>query len=185
MDKKSFRKQGLASRRALTAEERSSKSAAIAAALVQTEAFQRAQNIFCYVSAPDEVHTEGILRTVLSSGKALYIPYVTDAKNGLMTAARLYDLTELREGLYGIPTVAASSLQEILPVALDLVLVPGSAFDLKKQRIGMGGGYYDRFLLNTRAYKIALAYECQMFSALPADKYDQSVDWVITESKIY
>ena len=69
--------------------------------------------------------------------------------------------------------------------AIDLVIVPGTAFDTAGHRIGMGGGFYDRFLQYTSVSKVALAYECQIFGSLPVEEHDQQVDYIFTENKIY
>lgn len=185
-EKKQMRRQGLAARRALTMEQRQEQSDAIAIKLLQTEAFQKAQTIFAYVSVEEEVHTDVILAASLAQGKTLAVPYITESAKGLMVAARLSELEDLTPGAFDILTVAKEKLEIIPAEAFDLIIVPGVAFDLEKHRIGMGGGYYDRFLADaTKAAKVALAYDCQIFPALPVEPFDRQVDYIITEKKIF
>ncbi len=185
MDKKSMRRCGLTSRRALSEEQRQDKSRLIVEKLLQSSVFQEARTVFCYVSMDDEVNTRQILQAVLETGRILAIPYITDVLRGLMKPVRLHALEDLTPGLYDIPTVPAGRLEDVRQESVDLVVVPGTAFDFAGHRIGMGGGYYDRFLAGSGAVKAALAYKCQIFSELPAEKYDQKVNYIFTEDKIY
>lgn len=185
MDKKAMRKVGLAARRALTTAERQEKSQSIQEKLLNSPVLMQAKNIFCYVSSEDEVHTEKLLQGILDAGKILLVPYITDAKAGLMEAARLKQVGDLVPGVYDIPTVPEEDKSFWAPEDIDVVIVPGSAFDAAGRRIGMGGGFYDRFLGKSPAVKVALAYDCQIFSQLPAEEYDKKVDIIFTESKIY
>ncbi len=185
MDKKAMRKAGLSARRALTAAERQAKSQAIQEKLLSNQVLSKAKSIFCYVSSEDEVHTEKLLSGILSEGKVLLVPYITDAKAGLMEAAQLRQVKELVSGVYDIPTVPEVDKCFWSPADIDVVIVPGSAFDADGRRIGMGGGFYDRFLEKSSAVKVALAYDCQMFPQIPAEEYDKKVDIIFTESKIY
>ena len=72
-----------------------------------------------------------------------------------------------------------------IPRARDFMLMPGVAFDVKRNRIGYGGGYYDKYLAySEKIYKAALAYECQIFEALPCEEHDLKPDIIITEKRI-
>ena len=69
--------------------------------------------------------------------------------------------------------------------AIDLILVPGCGFDLEGGRLGRGGGYYDRFLAGqVGVLKVGLCFECQMIDRLPTEAHDQSVDLIVTESRV-
>ena len=88
-------------------------------------------------------------------------------------------------GAFGIPEPDPARSAEIPPEELDLVLCPCTAFDGAKNRLGMGGGYYDRFLPRcSRAVKAAAAFDCQRSDQVPMDSRDQSMDLVITESQV-
>ena len=186
IDKKLLRREGLARRRSLTCELRQEKSTLVAGRLLASDIFKRAGSIFCYVSMEDEVHTEAVISAALAAGKRVSVPHVTDAAQGLMCAARLYSMDDLVPGEYGILTLPLEKVEPVLPLDIDLVIVPGSAFDRAGHRVGMGGGYYDRFLRQASgAVKAAVAYECQFFDAFAVDVYDQSVDYIFTEDTVY
>jgi 5-formyltetrahydrofolate cyclo-ligase len=70
------------------------------------------------------------------------------------------------------------------PDAFDLVIVPGLAFDHHGNRIGFGGGFYDRFLAGLRAAKVGIAYGFQQGETLPTESHDVKLDWLVTESRI-
>ena len=180
-----MRRQGLAGRRGLTASDRQLKSKLIADRLCHSQLFQQAKVIFCYVASEDEVHTLEILQKAMEDKKLLTVPYITDAAKGMMEAAVLAKIEALVPGIYDIPTVPESDKRFLSRDAIDLVIVPGTAFDTAGHRIGMGGGFYDRFLQDTSVSKVALAYECQIFDSLPVEKHDQQVDYIFTENKIY
>lgn len=186
MDKKSARRQGLAARRGLTGCQRQEKSAAVVARLLADKSFLQAGTVFCYVSVEDEVHTDEIIRKALANGKRVAVPFITDADRGMMCAARLYSVEDLTAGEYGILTVPPERVVPVAPAELDLAVVPGSAFDKAGHRIGMGGGYYDRFLRQAEgAVRIAAAYECQLFSRLAAELHDVVMDYIFTEAAVY
>ena len=185
-DKKLLRREGMARRRGLTAGQRQEKSAAIAERLIHAELFRQAESVFCYISMENEVHTEAVLEAALAAGKAVSIPYVLDKAKGLMCAAQLQDMADLVAGEYNIPTLPPEKVVPVEPAAIDLVIVPGSAFDRAGHRIGMGGGYYDRFLWQAaRAVRAAVAYECQLFDNIAADEHDQPMDYIFTEKNVY
>ena len=185
MDKKTMRHQGLAARRNLSIQQRAAKSTQIANALCNSRLFQQAKSIFCYVGSEDEVHTMQIMQMAIEQNKILSVPYITDAANGMMKAAILHKMEALVPGVYDIPTVPEDSRCFLAESTIDLVIVPGTAFDAAGHRIGMGGGFYDRFLRGTAVSKAALAYECQIFGCLPVEEHDQQVDYIFTENKIY
>ncbi len=94
-----------------------------------------------------------------------------------------YDPARLVRHRYGMLEPAAD-LPLVDPAALDVVLVPGVAFDRQGRRMGLGGGYYDRFLPTTPALRVGVAYDCSLTDELPCDERDQHVDWVITPTQI-
>lgn len=97
----------------------------------------------------------------------------------------LSHMDNLTEGIYGIRTVKAAVRRIVDPKSIDLILVPGVAFSPSGNRLGMGGGFYDAFLPRApKAFRLALAYQCQIFPAIPVGDNDVGVDMVLTESGI-
>lgn len=182
MTKKELRKEALRSRRSMTHERRVVESQAIADMLFQSDEFKQAKTVFCYVSVEEEVHTVSILQAVLNAGKNLCVPYITDSNGGIMIAAQLRSMDDLIDGAFGILTAPAYDgvIEEIRPEDIDLAIVPGVAFSAEGQRIGMGGGYYDRFLGSVSGNCIGIAYECQLYNSLPVEPHDKKVDKVLT-----
>ena len=185
-DKAAIRRLGMDARRSLGSALRREKSAVIAERLINSELFQQAESLFCYISMENEVHTEAVINAALAAGKEVSIPHVTDAAQGLMCAARLTSFADLTAGEYNIPTLVPDKVFPVAPFDIDLVIVPGSAFDRAGHRIGMGGGYYDRFLRQaTKAVRAAVAYECQLFDSIGVYVHDQSMDYIFTENTVY
>lgn len=188
MDKTTQRKYCLAQRKQLSDQQRGEESMLIGRQVLQSREYQEAKRIFCYVATPYEVATDEILIDALRQGKMVCVPYITDVANGRMVAARLTDMSQLVEGRFGIRSLAGDSLEVVEPEKLDLILAPGVAFDPHCNRIGMGGGYYDRFLVRAMSGNcrcIGLAFSCQLLPELQTAELDQKVDMVITPSNIF
>lgn len=150
--------------------------------------YHAAKTVMFYVDVRDEVRTRQALPQALQSGKRIVVPYCVDGELELFW---LEDMNELELGMYKIlepkaelRTVASKRLQ---PEDLDLVMVPGVAFDRNGGRTGHGKGYYDKLLQHARADAplIALAFECQMFEKIPAEDHDIYMDKVVTEDAVY
>mgnify|MGYP002870099056 CR=1 FL=1 len=183
-DKRELRREILRVRRSLTASYRQKASWAILARLYELEIYQQASSVMAYASMPDEVQLEELLAHSLGQGKRMGLPYVI--AKGLMGAVRLPDMESLVEGAYGIPTVSEEK-RELLPAgSFDLVLVPGVAFAEDGSRLGMGAGFYDRFLSESepQALRIALCFDCQMAEKIPMEAHDQRVETIITETRL-
>ena len=90
-----------------------------------------------FVSVEDEVHTLELMNRILSDGKRLCIPYITEPDSRIMTAALVNNLDDLVPGFWDIPTVRQDKYHEVKPDDIDLVIVPGAAFDKQGHRIGM------------------------------------------------
>jgi len=146
--------------------------------------------LLAYVSFRREVDTWEIMFAALGEGRTLALPRVEPGGRLSLRAVR-DPLHELVPGAFGIPEPAPSS-PLLEPEAVDLVLVPGVAFDRRGYRLGYGGGYYDRLLADMRspavtarrsspAVAAGLAYDFQIVDELPVGPHDQRVDLVLTE----
>ncbi len=182
-DKGALRKGILKARRSLPAEYRQRASEAIVARLLECEAYQQARAVMAYASMADEVQLQGLLEHSLKVGKLLALPYVIS--KGLMGAVWLKALEDLTEGAYGILTVAEEGREMLPPGSLDLIVVPGVAFGRDGSRLGMGAGFYDRFLSERepQARRIALCFDCQLAEEIPMEAHDQRVEAIITETR--
>ena len=181
-NKKALRASIKQKRRALSIEYRQQASRKMKAELTRLPCYQAAEYIMLYMAMQDEVQLDELIAMVLKDGKKAAIPLVTGA--GLMEAVELSDMADLVPDKYGIKTVSEEKRRLIAPDKIDLIIVPGVAFDKAGHRLGMGGGFYDRFMLRaSRAVRAALAYDCQLLAAVPAEVHDLTVDYIITEKQ--
>ena len=182
-EKGSLRKKILQARRALSLSYRQEASRAILSRLYELGIYQQAASVMAYASMQDEVQLEELLAHSLAQGKRVGLPYVIE--KGLMGAVRLPDMESLVEGAYGIPTVSEERREFLPPGSFDLIVVPGVAFGEDGSRLGMGAGFYDRFLSETepQARRIALCFDCQLADGIPMEVHDQRVEAIITETR--
>lgn len=163
-------------RESLPQEEAAMKSITILEKLMNTEGYKQAECIYCYIDFKNEVMTKPIIRRALSDGKKVAVPRI-EGSNMEFYYIDGYD--KLKAGTYGILE------PEDCPLAEDktaLLIMPGVAFDRENHRVGYGGGYYDRYLERpNQHYKIALAYEFQVFEHVPYEEFDICPDLVLTE----
>ena len=150
--------------------------------------YQAARTVLFYLDVRSEVRTRHTLPEALQSGKRIVVPYCVA---GELELFHLTSMEELSVGMYKIlePKAELRELSEkkVAPAELDLVMVPGVAFDRTGARMGHGKGYYDKLLQHARpdAPLVALAFECQMFPEIPTAAHDIFMDKIITEKGIY
>lgn len=184
MEKATIRKEVLAKQAGLSKAERKRRSSRISAKLFLCPEFKRAKVIMFYVSKEGEVDTSEMIKAALKSGKEVLVP-VTLRKERKLIPSRLIDYDkELGSGPYGIPQPKAEFIRPVEPDQIDLILVPGLAFDKSGNRLGRGAGYYDRFLLLLKVpketTKIGLAFSFQVLPSLPKKYHDLPVDKVLS-----
>jgi len=156
--------------------------------LIAQPEYVAAGTLMVYLNLPGEVRTQPYLPVITEQGKQIVIPYCLGNELELF---RLGSPSELETGMLGIPEprselrLLAEKRVEVSRV--DLIIVPGVAFDRQGARIGRGKGYYDRLLRRARpdAPAIGLAFECQLFPILPMLPHDVHVDKVITDKAVY
>jgi len=184
--KNAIRKQAHENRRAQ--QEKDSVSVTIVNRFMSLPAYQAAKTVMFYVDVRDEVRTRQALPAALSGGKRIVVPYCLDGELELFW---LENMDELELGMYRIlePKNELRTVKEkhLQPNNLDLVMVPGVAFDRMGGRTGHGKGYYDKLLQHARldAPLIALAFECQMFEKIPAESHDIYMDKIVTQDAVY
>ena len=177
------RRQYAAERKAYTEVYRTEENEAVTAHFLQSALYHNARTVMCYVSMQSEVDTHSLIKTMIRDGKTVCVPKVTD-RNGQMRAVLIRSWDDLEcVGSFGIlePSKEAMSIK---PTEIDLIVVPAIAFSRGGHRLGMGGGYYDRFLANTQAVRIGFAFSCQIKQSLPTDEWDVKMDYLVTQDGI-
>ncbi len=184
-EKEKFRKKALALRRGQAEAEILEKSGRIERGLFRLPEFRGSSLVMVYVSMKDEVRTDGIITRCLEEGKAVAVPSLGIDRSQITPSVLKEPGKELRKGAYGIREPAPEFIRPVPGSELDLVLVPGLAFDAAGGRIGFGGGYYDRFLGTLAGARVfALAFALQIFEEVPAGAGDFPVEKIITEKGV-
>jgi len=186
MNKKELRSVYIKRRDMLSENAVNSMSQAIANNLYNLDLYKNSKFIMSYVNFRSEVITEEIIRNSLNLGKNIGVPIsIPETRELLISQLKNYD-NELELGVYNILAPKKEYIRKVEPSKIDLVLVPGVAFDRKGYRIGYGGGYYDRFLskLNDNAITIALAFSIQLIEEVPKGVYDLPIDYILTEKEL-
>jgi len=181
--KRRLREQALQRRDAMAGAPRLAADEALRARLVALPAVAAAATILCFASFRSEIDTMPLIDWCLEHGIAVALPRiigprhmeafaVTDPKSDLLPGR--HDIPEPREGLALVD-----------PAVIDVVIVPGSAFDREGGRMGYGGGFYDAFLRRLRpdARRIGIGFEAQLVERVPREAHDLCVDLVVTESR--
>lgn len=184
--KEALRKQAHANRQALTNKDELSQI--ICRKFVELPEYSAARTVMFYVDVRAEVRTRHYLPTALEHGKRIVVPYCVDGELELFhlesmdeLAVGMYKILEPREELRGLPE------KKVEVRELDLIMVPGVAFDRRGARMGHGFGYYDKLLEHAKPDTplVALAFECQLFDEVPTQAHDVFMDKIITEQGVY
>jgi 5-formyltetrahydrofolate cyclo-ligase len=142
--------------------------------------FQKAQTIAAFCSIGTEIDTMPLLEEILKSGKNLYLPK-TDKTKTLIEFHPVLDLKTLIPGRFDILEPPEGAILQ--PEEIDLILVPGLAFDSRGHRLGYGQGFYDRFLkmIKPGCFTLGVAYSFQIIDKTPNIEHDIPVNAVLTE----
>ncbi len=179
--KASLRREMIAAREATPSEERAARSARIAERIMALPAFHEAKTVMLYRAVGGEASLETLIQRADPS-KRLVFPR---CKGGRMAAYAPREGAWL-SGSFGIPEPDPTRSEPVAPEEIDLVICPCVSFDAEGNRLGMGGGYYDRYLPACRnACVIAAAFETQRADAVPVQPWDRPMDAVLTEDAEY
>lgn len=151
------------------------------APLLASDAWRRAAAVGLYQALPEEAPTAMLLENAWQTGKTVFLPKITDKTAGEMEFMACAGLRELRPGPFGLLEPAGGAAAR----SVDLLVLPGLAFDRKGWRLGYGGGYYDRFLARRKGFAPLLAglcQDCQILDSLPHAAFDMPVNGLCTES---
>ena len=180
-ERKALRKALIRARNSLTPDERAEKSARAVELRAQSEAFRAARTVMIYDHVGGELSLDSLLTHPAAAGKRFCYPLCVSRTEMIAMIPGAW-----KPGAYGIREPVRELSQEIPPEALDLVVCPGTGFDPACNRMGMGGGYYDRYLPRCVNARIVLvAFEAQKVPALPVDPWDRPVEQVFTELAVY
>jgi 5-formyltetrahydrofolate cyclo-ligase len=182
MTKGELRKSLLDRLRQQKEEARRRSSEAIWRKALRLTAFRRATTVCCYVALPYEVQTRRMIEEMLERGKRVVVPVVRPRTKRLWLSEVREPDRDLAPGAFGVPEPVPSARRPVPARELDLVFVPGLAFDRRGHRLGHGHGYFDRFLARLPAATptVGLAYRFQLLDRLPADLHDRTVQTVLT-----
>lgn len=178
--KDKIRKKVLDDRFAMALEDRKARSRAIEQRLFSLPEFEAASVILFFASFQSEVDTHFMIRRALAEGKRVVLPKVK-GKELLLFEIRNFD-DDVLPGSWGIPEPERGTRVSLKDIGL--IVVPGAVFDERGNRIGYGGGYYDRMLPGYSGPTVALAYELQVLPSVPADDHDIPIKKIVTEKRV-
>lgn len=181
MDKKQdIRKEVLKKRSEMSQKEWEEKSRKIAEKVIAHPFFLECEELYCYVDYRGEVSTRLLIEQAWTSGKKVAVPKVTGSE---MNFFYIHSWNDLEKGYCGILEPRTAQLATGHHV---LVVMPGAVFDLNRNRIGYGKGFYDRFLARYPIYKrIAVAFQLQIAEQIPNDDFDIRPELIFTEEMTY
>ena len=184
LDKAQIRQEILRKRDNIPPVVRSAKNKMILERMLSLEEFKNAGIIFFFASFRTEVDTTEMIKSALSSGKRVLLPKVDKDRHELLLY-EIRDFSELAPGYMGIPEPSFQGRQMSINDA-DIVIIPGAGFDASGNRIGYGGGYYDRLLsgLQKDSPVIAPAYEEQVVDSIPSEPHDIRVQMIVTDRRV-
>lgn len=178
-DKKHIRSLIQNKRNLLSDKEISGMSLKIADYIINMKEFKEADNILTYVSFRSEVKTDYIIENAFELGKKVFVPKVI-GKN--MIFVKIESFKELTQGYMGIREPVSSDEADIKE---GFMCMPGMVFDNECNRIGYGGGFYDRYLSKDNEFiKAALCYDFQILEEIPHEPHDLKPDYVISEKRV-
>ena len=182
--KEQLRAKLLAKRRMLDKEMIAIQSDKMAEQLYMWPFYQQAKVIMLFLSMPDEPQMRNIIEHAWRYGKTVCVPHMRQ-QFGLMDAARIDSMDGLVVGRFNLMVPDPTHLSLVDPGLIDLIVVPAVTYDYDGNRLGMGAGYYDRFLPRAlQAVRIGSVWSTQIVDRVPTGQYDQPVNYLLTEDAI-
>lgn len=181
MTKQQIRAEIGARRKALDPRRVADASASIIGRFQTLEAFRTSETVALYKAIGGEVILEALFSECWTLGKRTCIP-VFNPSLKIYEFAEITPDTPFKTGHYGIQEPIG--VEPVSVEKINLMVVPGVAFDRKGNRLGRGGGYYDRLLAGFGGISAAVAFDFQLFPEIPREPHDRPVDFIVTETKI-
>lgn len=179
--KRALRKRVLAARDALGPAEREARSAALRERVLSLPLWKRARTVHLFAPFGSEVDTVPLIRALLAEKRRALLPRVAPGR--VLEHCLVESEEDLAPGAYAIPEPGRHCV-EVEPDEVDLVLVPGVAFDRSGGRLGYGGGFYDAFLGACPAPRVALAFALQIVPVVPREGHDLLVHALVTDEEL-
>lgn len=158
------------------------KSARACKLFLESDLYKNAKVLMLYMPLGNETDTREIINKAFADGKKVVFP-VTDEKSGEITPCYATAQTKFEKGAFSVCEPKIIDVADVLDI--DVVIVPGIAFDKEGARIGFGKGCYDGFLTKTKAIKIGFCYDFQLCEKIPTEDYDIKMDYIITENGVF
>jgi 5-formyltetrahydrofolate cyclo-ligase len=181
-EKKRLRKEILQRMNALSEEQYTTLSAKIVDSLYKQREWIEAKTIGITLSMEREVNTYAIIEKAWEEGKAIVVPKC-NRETRTMTFRQITNFEQLETVYMNLREPDPSITEEVSAEEIDLLLVPGVAFTRKGDRVGYGGGYYDRYLVNYKEKTLSLVFDFQIVSHIPVEPFDKTVQKIITEKE--
>ena len=184
MYKNDLRKCFLEKRNKFDDESIKNKSKIILKTFCKTDSYINSKIIFTYININSEVSTKELIEKAWADKKDVAVPVT--GKNRCMYFAKIKSFDNLYKTSFGTFEPREGICNEFIPNKSSIFIVPGAVFDIYKNRLGYGGGYYDTYFSKHNGFqKIAFAYDFQVINTeLPYEKHDEKMDLIVTESKI-
>jgi len=176
-DKRTLREKMRAMRKGLSSEAQRCAGEAVFERVIGFAPYQNARCVMAYIACRGELSLAPVIEDILARGKTLALPRCEEGR--LLTARKITTLDALVPGMFGLMEPAKSA-EIVPPEKIDLIFVPGTAFDRALYRLGQGGGYYDRFLGGTDALRVGLCHDMALLESVPREAHDMRMDAVIT-----
>lgn len=181
-EKETLRREMLAERRALSFDDVNRMSAMLTEQIEQLPEYRKAHRIMAFLAMKGESNLDELIAHALSEGKEVYVPVCLPERQ--MEAGRLTSMDHFEKGPLGLRNIPAG-YEVCRPEDLDLVLVPGIACDREGHRLGMGAGYYDRYLEHIPFHKrVITIWDFQVLPKVPADEWDLPMSAIVTDKQI-
>ena len=191
-DKSDLRRRLRTRRNTLSVEERRLAERRLALNVAGTRLFLTSRRIACYLPNDGEIDTRGVIEHIGRLRKTCYLPVLSRLSHDRLWFARIKPDTHFTPNRFGIPEPSVKARELVRAQALDLILMPLVGFDDRGNRLGMGGGYYDRsleFLRHRRCWRkphvLGLAYDFQRLNGLDPDPWDVPLQGVVTDRAVY
>lgn len=178
-DKKSLRKLYKSVRNSFAPYETALIDRRIFTSFINSDLYKSAELLLIYVSSKGETDTLNIIDYALADGKKVAVPY---CKENNMHFLLIESFSELSEGLFGIPEPDPVKCTPVMDFTDAVCVVPALCFDVYGNRLGYGGGYYDRFLSSVSVITVGLCRERSLCHRLPSEAHDIAIDYIITEN---